>query len=152
MDVDGAGAGTLEVSLPVVAESEGLDLVPSGDGLLHWLLSPFGSGPPTYGAGHSELVSFVPRAAARLHVWAARTGGGDVVARVTLALDGVRRPVEGATVSVGGCERDDAAERRRRPPRLAGRARRSPGRDGGQGGAEAGPPGAAAALRTARSG
>ena len=102
VDVDGAGAGALEVQLPVVAESEGLDLVPSGDGLLHWLLSPFGSGPPTYGSGHSEIVSFVPRPAARLHVWAVRTAQGDVVARVTLPLAGVRRPVEGATVSVGG--------------------------------------------------
>src|SRR3954447_10865738 len=73
VDVDGAGAGALEVQLPVVAESEGLDLVPSGDGLLHWLLSPFGSGPPTYGGGHSEIVSFVPRAAARLRVWGTPT-------------------------------------------------------------------------------
>src|SRR4051812_20997561 len=102
VDVDGTGAGTLEVQLPVVAESEGLDLVPSADGLLHWLLSPFASGPPTYGTGHSEVVSFVPRAAAGLRVWATRTAGGDVVARVTLALDGLRRPVGGATVSVGG--------------------------------------------------
>src|SRR3712207_7744381 len=40
--------------------------------------SPFAPGnrPPTYGTGHSEIVSFVPRRAARLHVRAGRVTGG----------------------------------------------------------------------------
>ncbi len=125
IDVDGTGSARLEVQLPVVAESEGLDLVPSGDGLLHWLLSPFGSGPPTYGSGHSEIVSFVPWAAAKLHVLAFRTAAGEVAARVTLRLRGRGHPVQGATVSVGGVTATTAADGvvhlRPSPAVLAGR-------------------------------
>jgi hypothetical protein len=125
IDVDGTGSGRLEVQLPVVAESEGLDLVPSGDGLLHWLLSPFASGPPTYGTGHSEVVSFVPRAAARLHVLAFRTAAGEVAARVTLRLQGRGHPVQGAAVSVGGTTAttpaDGVVHLRPSPAVLAGR-------------------------------
>jgi hypothetical protein len=57
----GTGARRLELELPGVrAESEGLDLLRARGGVLHWLLSPFppGGGKPTYGAGHSELLTF----------------------------------------------------------------------------------------------
>ncbi len=56
------GSRRLVVELPeaIAAESEGLDVV---GGRLQWLLSPFPSGgrPPTFGAGHSELLTFSRR-------------------------------------------------------------------------------------------
>jgi hypothetical protein len=56
------GARRLELELRgVAAESEGLDLRPGGR--LAWLLSPLAPGgrPPTFGAGHSELLTFSRR-------------------------------------------------------------------------------------------
>jgi hypothetical protein len=58
-----SGARRREVALRVAGESEGLDVLDDGHGLVHWLVTP--SDPrgrrPTYGAGHSELLSFVPK-------------------------------------------------------------------------------------------
>ena len=71
IDVTGATAPVLELELPgVAAESEGLDVLDARGGVLHWLLSPFAPGgkAPTYGTGHSELLTFVPAADARLRV------------------------------------------------------------------------------------
>jgi hypothetical protein len=68
VDVRHRGRARLEIELPGVrAESEGLDVVRARGGVLHWLLSPFppGGGTPTFGAGHSELLTFAPRAQAR---------------------------------------------------------------------------------------
>jgi hypothetical protein len=68
VDVRRGGRARLEIRLPGVrAESEGLDVLRARGGVLHWLLSPFppGGGTPTYGAGHSELLTFVARAKAR---------------------------------------------------------------------------------------
>lgn len=57
----------LELSRNIAAESEGLDVIKARGGVLHWLLSPFTSAgtPPTYGPGHSELLTFAPRGARR---------------------------------------------------------------------------------------
>jgi hypothetical protein len=132
VDVDGDGSRRLEAELPVAMEAEGLDVVASGDGLLHWLLSPFAPGgrPPTYGAGHSEIVSFVRRGQARLRVRAARTATGGLAARVVLRLRGRRLPVEGATVTAAGVSGTTAADGRvelelpaglRRPVRVVAR-------------------------------
>jgi hypothetical protein len=103
VDVEGGGARRVEATLPVDAEAEGLDVLPTGDGLLHWLLSPVAPGgrEPTYGSGHSEIVSLVPRLQARLRVRAQRRGRA-VRARVTLRLAGRARPVAGARVRVAG--------------------------------------------------
>ncbi|HKE16556.1 MAG TPA: hypothetical protein VKB80_16905 [Kofleriaceae bacterium] len=57
----GTGTRRLELRLPGVrAESEGLDILRARGGVLHWLLSPFppGGGRPTFGTGHSELLTF----------------------------------------------------------------------------------------------
>jgi len=121
VDVMGAGARRLEATLPVDAEAEGLDVLPTGDGLLHWLLSPVVLGrTPTYGFGHSEIVSLVPRAAARLRVSVARRAGRLAV-RVAMRLLGRARPVAGALVGADGSRgRTDAAGRvtlRSRPGR-----------------------------------
>ena len=64
-------------------------------GLLHWLLSPFVA-EPTYGSGHSELLTFVPSADAELRLRAVRKGR-DVVATVTTKYG----PVPGAIVRLG---------------------------------------------------
>jgi hypothetical protein len=108
VDVTGATARRLELELPVAAESEGLDVADARGGLLHWLLSPFAPGAqaPTFGTGHSELLTFVPRADAqlRLTVTPARPAGGrpgTLTARVTIAYGGRRRAVEGASVRAG---------------------------------------------------
>ena len=92
----------------MAAESEGLDVLDARDGLLHWLLTPFppGGGKPTYGPGHSELLTFVPAADAKLalrvaptHVVAGRATR--VTVTVTHRYGGRVHRVPGARVSVG---------------------------------------------------
>jgi hypothetical protein len=108
VDLTGRSPRRLELELPVAAESEGLDVADARGGLLHWLLSPFGPGAqtPTFGTGHSELLTFVPRTQARLRltVTPAHAAGGRPVtltARVTIVYAGRRRAVEGARVQAG---------------------------------------------------
>jgi hypothetical protein len=108
VDLTGRSPRRLELELPVAAESEGLDVTDARGGLLHWLLSPFAPGAqaPTFGTGHSELLTFVPRTEARLAltVTPAHPAGGRPVtltARVTIAYAGRRRTVEGARVQAG---------------------------------------------------
>ena len=108
VDVTGATPAVLELELPgVAAESEGLDVLDARGGMLHWLLSPFppGGAKPTYGTGHSELLTFVPAAQARLRV---RVAPAHVVAgrrarltvTVTQSYGGRVHRVEGARVSI----------------------------------------------------
>jgi hypothetical protein len=108
VDLTGGSPRRLELELPVAAESEGLDVTDARGGLLHWLLSPFAPGAqaPTFGTGHSELLTFVPRTEARLGltVTPAHPAAGrpvTLIARVTIAYAGRRRPVEGARVQAG---------------------------------------------------
>jgi hypothetical protein len=63
----GDGSRQLEIEREIVGESEGLDVVKTLGGVLHWLIVPFQTGgqPPTYGEGHSALVHFVPRHGAK---------------------------------------------------------------------------------------
>jgi hypothetical protein len=109
VDVDGGAPSRLEVELPINGEAEGVDVIADGSGLLHWLISPFGPGgrPPTYGSGRSALVSFVPRARAKLRLAVAprRIAAGaatTVAVKVTMWLGGHRWPVANATVTGGG--------------------------------------------------
>jgi hypothetical protein len=97
------GARRREAVLRVAGESEGLDVLDDGRGLVHWLVTPFDprGRPPTFGPGHSELLSFVPAAEARLRVRATRRAGGLTV-RVTLRFAGRTHPVRGARVSAAG--------------------------------------------------
>jgi hypothetical protein len=71
------GSRTLEIELPIAGESEGLEVVKALDGVLHWLITPFGTGgrPPTYGST-SALVHFVPAGKAPVKC-------GDVITRDT---------------------------------------------------------------------
>jgi hypothetical protein len=137
VDVTGATPPVLELELPgVAAESEGLDVLDARGGLLHWLLTPFppGGAKPTYGTGHSELLTFVPAADARLRVRVApaRLIAGRTV-RVTVTVTeryaGRVHRVEGARVSAGGVHALTGADgtarlrvRRSRPGALAVRA------------------------------
>jgi hypothetical protein len=110
VDVTGATPPRLELELPgVAAESEGLDVLDARGGVLHWLLSPFapGGATPTYGPGHSELLTFVRAAEARLRVRVtpARVAAGRttrVTVTVTHRYAGRVHRVEGARVSAGG--------------------------------------------------
>jgi hypothetical protein len=56
------GARRREAVLRIAGESEGLDILDDGRGLVQWLVTPFDprGRPPTYGSGHSELLSLVP--------------------------------------------------------------------------------------------
>jgi hypothetical protein len=110
VDVTGAAPRRLELELPnVSAESEGLDVLDARGGVLHWLLSPIAPGgkPPTYGTGHSELLTFVPTADARLRVRATpatvQTGRTTTIsATVTLRYAGRVHTVAGARVRAAG--------------------------------------------------
>jgi hypothetical protein len=105
IDVSGATPPRLELELPgVAAESEGLDIVDARGGILHWLLTPFppGGAKPTYGTGHSELLTFVPAAEARLRVLASRLRDGRVHVIVRQRYSGRFHRVEGARVAAGG--------------------------------------------------
>jgi hypothetical protein len=119
VDVTGATPRRLELELPgVAAESEGLDVIDARGGVLHWLLSPLapGGAKPTYGTGHSELLTFVPTADARLHVRASVLGTGKVHVIVRLRYSGGFHRVEGARVSARGAHaitgRDGTADLR----------------------------------------
>ena len=56
------GARVLEAERDIAGESEGLATASVNGGTLQWLIAPFDpqGRPPTYGAGHSTLLSFRP--------------------------------------------------------------------------------------------
>jgi hypothetical protein len=129
----------------VSAESEGLDVLIARGGVLHWLLSPFppDGRPPTYGQGHSELLTFVPIADARLRLSATpstvKTGRTvTLTATVTQRYGGRLHKVVGARVSAAGVRAVTSADgtarlrvRRRHPGTLqvtATKQRLLPGR------------------------
>jgi len=58
-----SGRRRLEIERFVVGESEGLDVVRTLGGLLHWQVTPLRTSgrPPTFGIGHSALMHFRPR-------------------------------------------------------------------------------------------
>ncbi|MFL5844462.1 MAG: hypothetical protein ACJ762_07195 [Solirubrobacteraceae bacterium] len=96
VDLTGATPSRLEIELPGVnAEPEGLDNLAMRGGLLHWLLSPLVAD-PTYGSGHSELLTFVPAGKDRLKIKAVRSGR-DVIATVSTAYGAL----QGAVVRAG---------------------------------------------------
>jgi hypothetical protein len=61
IDTD-TGAREIEIERTVLGESEGLDIVKTLGGILHWQITPFQTGgrPPTYGLGGSALVHYMP--------------------------------------------------------------------------------------------
>jgi hypothetical protein len=104
-----SGGRRREAALGFAGESEGLDVVDDGRGLVHWLVSPIDprGRPPAFGPGHSELLSLVPLADARLRAVAtpARLRAGRTASlrvRVTLRFGGRGHAVAGARVTVAG--------------------------------------------------
>src|SRR5206468_2378201 len=97
----GATPPRVEIEMPSTfhAESEGLDLLDMRGGTLHWLWSP-AVADPTYGTGHTELLTFVPAAEAKLHLTIKRKGK-NATAKVTHRFAGNNRAVAGAQVTLG---------------------------------------------------
>jgi hypothetical protein len=93
------GKSTLQLQLPGTrAEVEGIATT-AGGGQLQWLLAPGVVSRPTYGSGHSELLTFVP---VRYRVAAtARLNGPTLTVHATLGYAGSGRVLPGATVRVG---------------------------------------------------
>jgi hypothetical protein len=105
------GSSRVELTLPGVgAEAEGLDLLDARGGVLHWLLTPFGSnGPATFPGAHTELLSFIPRRDARLRLTVTpkrlQAGvAGTLTASVQLVFAGSAHPAADVTVSVAGLQ------------------------------------------------
>lgn len=96
------GKRTLQLRLPGTrAEVEGLAVAAAGGGTLQLLLAPGTTRRPTYGAGHSELLSFVPRSY-RVTASASLKGSTLLVRAALRAAAARSRPLEGATVRVRG--------------------------------------------------
>jgi len=104
VDLTGATPARTEIEMPTTqrGESEGLDLLDMRGGTLHWLWSPFVAN-PTFGSGHTELLTFVPATQAKLRVTAKRVGRG-ATAKVTHAYAGKTHAVAGATVKLGSAK------------------------------------------------
>jgi len=105
------GERRLELEMSVCGESEGLDVIPTLGGELHWLIAPFDPGCSlTYGPS-SALLHFVSTPGhARFEVEVLDTAvtalPGEVVATVRATRDG--RPLRQARVSfAGGLARTD---------------------------------------------
>jgi hypothetical protein len=101
VDLTGATPPRTEIEMPkgFHGESEGLDLLDMRGGTLHWLWSPLVAD-PTYGSGHSELLTFVPAAQGKLRVTAKRAGRGATL-NVRHRFAGKDHPVAGAQVIAG---------------------------------------------------
>jgi hypothetical protein len=119
------GARRIEIERRINGESEGLATLDLRGGVLHWLVEPISAtGPPTYPAAKSSLLSFFPRAPAlRIVARPARLAAGRatrVTVRVSARILGRRRAAAGAVVRLLGARaRADRAGRvvlRVRPP------------------------------------
>jgi hypothetical protein len=130
----GNGARRLEIERAFRGESEGLDVVRSLGGVLHWQIQPFGA-LPTFGIGAGALLHFVPAGtlALRLRVSPRSVEAGmrrRFLFRAIFRTPGRRRAVEGARVRFAGrLARTDRRGRatisaRLRPGRHAARARK----------------------------
>ena len=96
------GAKRLESRQPWAGESEGLDRVDALGGELHWQVQPLSFGrPPTFGAGHGEIVSFVRRADARIRLRVTRRTKTQVTVAAALRFLGRDHPLAGARVTLG---------------------------------------------------
>lgn len=91
------GKRKLQVRLPGTrAEVEGIDVAGSGPGMLRWLLTPGLLTRPTYGSGHSELLTFVPvdyRVSASASLY-----GAELRVHASLRYASVTHVLAGATV------------------------------------------------------
>jgi hypothetical protein len=57
------GQRRFEIEKTVVGESEGIDVLPTLGGVLHWLIQPYNEeNVPSYGVANGTLLHFIPRA------------------------------------------------------------------------------------------
>jgi hypothetical protein len=99
------GARRLELEMRICGESEGLDVIPTLGGRLHWLIAPFDPGCQLTLGPSSALLHFVRRPAhERFTVEVlgveAETIPGEVTATVRATRDG--KPLRQARVSFAG--------------------------------------------------
>ncbi|HEY7150170.1 MAG TPA: hypothetical protein VH391_00665 [Solirubrobacterales bacterium] len=101
------GSRQLELELHICGESEGLDVIPTLGGTLHWLISPAGNNCQlTYGPS-SALLHFIPRPAnktitVRVTKTQAGTLPGPVKATIRAKQNG--QPLRGARASFAGAK------------------------------------------------
>lgn len=99
------GRRNLQLEMRICGESEGLDMIPTLGGTLHWLIAPFDPGCElTYGPS-SALLHFVPRPARQrftVTVTDARVGALPGPVRVTVRASRAGAGVPDARVSFAG--------------------------------------------------
>jgi hypothetical protein len=99
------GARRLEIEKRICGESEGLDVIPTLGGELHWLIAPSGGGCHlTYGPT-SALLHFIPTPGQkRFRVKVTHTEAPSIPGKVTATVHATRNgsPVLGAEVSFAG--------------------------------------------------
>ncbi len=99
------GGRSLQLEMRICGESEGLDVIPTLGGRLHWLISPFDPGCElTYGPT-SALLHFVPRPAHQLfgvRVTDTEVGTLPGTVRATVRARSQGSPVPDARVSFAG--------------------------------------------------
>jgi hypothetical protein len=116
LDLD-TGSRRLEIERHIVGESEGIDVMSTLGGLLHWMVQPYNEESiPTYGVTNGTLLHFVPRSAKsrraqsrrprlRLKVRPRRTRAGRRTRfrfKVTARVRGKRRLIRGVRIRFAG--------------------------------------------------
>jgi hypothetical protein len=131
------GAQRLELETTLSGESEGLDLLPALGGTLHWQVMPFPStdNPPTFAKDKAAVLSFLPRAQAKVVVKAspARAKVGKKKTFTFRVANGAGSPLAGVTVKFAGKRAKTDAKGRARvvyTPRKAGKLTATAAADG----------------------
>jgi hypothetical protein len=100
------GQRRLELEMRICGESEGLDMIPTLGGELHWLIAPFDPGCELTFGPSSALLHFVPTPAhERFEVVVTDTDAGSLPGEVRATVSATRgdgRPLRQARVSFGG--------------------------------------------------
>jgi hypothetical protein len=100
------GQRRLELEMRICGESEGLDVIPTLGGELHWLIAPFDPGCELTFGPSSALLHFVPTPAhERFEVVVTGTDAGSLPGRVRATVSATRgdgRPLRQARVSFAG--------------------------------------------------
>jgi hypothetical protein len=100
-----SGERRLELEMSICGESEGLDVIPTLGGELHWLIAPFDPGCTLSFGPSSALLHFVPAPAhRRFEVEVADTDVGALPGEVRATVHATRdgRPLRQARVSFAG--------------------------------------------------
>jgi len=99
------GERELELEMHVCGESEGLDVIPTLGGELHWLIAPFDPGCQLTFGPSSALLHFIPSPAhARFDVAVLDTSVSGIPGTVRVTVQATRRghPLRQAQVSFAG--------------------------------------------------